>query len=78
MPAPVAQATSHSSQTGTSSVSGNSNSNVSRNGQIALEVVLPLGAIAVAILAWFYTKPWKKSKGEGESGERHEFHEMGV
>ena len=53
-------------------------STVSRNGQIALAVLLPLGTIAVAVLAWVYPKPWTKGKEDGESGEQHEFHEMGV
>ena len=55
-----------SSQASSSGASGNYNSNLSRSGQIALGVVLPLGAIGVALLAWLCPKPWTESKQGGK------------
>ena len=57
-----------SSQASPSGVSGNNDPNLSQAGQIALGVVLPLGAIGVAVLAWIFPKPWKKTNKEGMSG----------
>ena len=48
---------STSSQASPSGASGNNSPNLPRVGQIALGVVLPLGAIGVAVLAWLFPKP---------------------
>lgn len=60
-PSPTGTSTANGSQTG-SSDGGGSSPGLSRNDQIAIGVVLPAGAIVIALLAWLWPKPFKKGK----------------
>ena len=65
-----------SSPTSSSGAGENSNPDLSRNGQVALGIVLPLSAIAVALLAWLCPKPWKKNEKGGKSEGQNELHDI--
>lgn len=60
-PSPTGTSSANGSQTG-SSDSGGSGAGLSRTDQIVIGVVLPAGAIVVALLAWLWPKPFRKSK----------------
>lgn len=63
-PSPPGTSSGNGSQTGSGDSNGNGGSSpgLSRNDQIAIGVVLPAGAIVIALLAWLWPKPFKKGK----------------
>ena len=65
-PSPTGTSSANGTQTG-SSDSGGSSPGLSRTDQIAIGVVLPAGAIVIALLAWLWPKPFRK----GRRDERH-------